>query len=147
MGGHLSQPNKLLFNQWWRDTFTNEPGLTLPPDGLIWDYYPKPGTCDFIQCPTTPSLLTSSPDSFNAECIPPFVSTARGRAVVNLVHQLVNQGHHVLLVGDPGSGKTSLLQQMFGYSGICSGITPQHFYASQVLLQQCACTCACSSMP
>ena len=131
MGGHLSQANKLVFDQWWREVFATEPGLSLPPDRLIWDYYPNPEAPGFLLC-SSEQYLTSSLATSDAGSLPPFVSTGKAGSMVHLIHRLVSRGCHVLLVGDPGSGKTTLLQQMFCESGIGCDLSSQHFYTSQV---------------
>ena len=128
MGGHLSSQNKLAFNQWWRDTFT-EPGLAVPDSGTIWDYYLDVNTASFLPChsDTTP-LLSSSECTTGSQ--PPFVSTGKAAAVAHLIRQLIKGGCPVLLGGDPGSGKTALIQQVL--SGNNSDMSFQHVYASQV---------------
>ena len=123
MGGHLSPANKLVFDQWWRDTFI-DPGLALPHTGLVWDHHPsqeQPSSTDLI----------SSPDCDSRSPLPPFVATARASAFAHLVHQLIKQGSPVLVVGNPGSGKTALLRQTFCEN--IKDISFQHFYTSQVM--------------
>lgn len=127
MGGHLSPGNKLAFNQWWRDTFT-EPGLALPSAGLVWDYYPNPEEPGFLPCSPAETLVSSPQCSTTS--LPPFVSTDRASAFARLICQLIKQGSPVLVVGNPGSGKTALLHQILHDSINDSSL--QHFYTSQV---------------
>lgn len=132
MGGHLSSQNKLAFDQWWRDTLT-EPGLAMPGNGLIWDYYPDPETASFVPCQTEATPLLSSHPECNTGSLPPFVSTSKSVTVAHLIRQLFKRGHPVLLSGNPGSGKTALIRQVL--SGNNSDMSFQHFYASQVHIQ------------
>ena len=128
MGGHLSPQNKLVFNQWWRDTFT-KPGLAMPDSGLIWNYYPDQENLGFLPC-----VCANTPHLSSHKCgtsSPPFVSTSRALAVAHLVHRLISHGYPVLLVGDPGNGKTSLLRQVLSERNN-NDMSLQHFYASQV---------------
>ena len=127
MGGHLSPANKLVFDQWWRDTFI-DPGLALPHTGLVWDHHPSQEQPGFLPCSAD---MISSPDCDSRSPLPPFVATARASAFAHLVHQLIKQGSSVLVVGNPGSGKTALLRQTFCEN--IKDISFQHFYASQVM--------------
>lgn len=139
MGGHLSSQNKLAFNQWWRDTFT-EPGLAVPDSGTIWDYYLDVNTASFLPChsDTTP-LLSSSECTTGSQ--PPFVSTGKAAAIAHLIRQLIKGGCPMLLGGDPGSGKTALIQQVL--SGNNSDMSFQHVYASQVYMHHIVHTNTC----
>ena len=76
--------------------------------------------------------LTLLPEC-GAGSLPAFVSTRKAVAVAHLVRQLISGGYPVLLVGDPGSGKTSLLHRVLSESN--SDTSLQHFYASQVHIQ------------
>ena len=131
MGGHLSPQNKSMFNQWWRDTLV-EPDLALPTAGLIWDYYPDPEASKFLPCIETAHLLSNVE---GGTCSPPFVPTGRAVVVAHLARRLINHGCPVLLVGDPGSGKTALLREVLEKNS--SDTSLQHFYASQVTTVHC----------
>ena len=131
MGGHLSPNNKLVFDRWWRHSFT-DPGLVQPTQGLIWDYCPNPGTPGFVPCSSTHLALSSSPSpTSKASSAAPFISTTRANAVAHVAHGLISQGHPVLLVGSLGSGKTAFLQQVLSKIA-SSDVTLQHYYLSQV---------------
>lgn len=137
MGGHLSSQNKLAFNQWWRDTFT-EPGLAVPDNGSIWNYYLDLETSSFLPCHSDTTPLLSSPECTTASQ-PPFVSTARAVAVAHLVHQLIKRGCPVLLSGDCGSGKTAFIHRVLSANN--SDMSFQHVYASQVYISMYVCVC------
>ena len=127
MGGHLSPQNKATFNDWWRETFT-EPDLTLPEDGVIWDYFIDPDSSRFLPC--SPHLTSTGPHSSAEDSATPFVHTSKTVAMAHFANQLVRQGHPLLLVGQQGSGKTSFLNQVLCKND--GNSTLRHFYASQV---------------
>lgn len=52
--------------------------------------------------------------------------------MAHIITSLVSQGQPVLLVGDLGSGKTALLQQMLLSKIVSNDLILQHFYVSQV---------------
>lgn len=105
-GSFLSSHNKIIFNQWWRETFNRtNTELCFPENGLVWDYFVKPGVSGFNSWDND-SLHFSPP---NDSTLSPFVPTVHSKSVNHLVSLLVEGEYPVLLNGDNGSGKTSLL--------------------------------------
>ena len=106
-GGFLSRENKAAFDTWWRGTFTHNPALSFPEGGQVWDYYFHPGTPGFSHWGDSVPHYTPPIDNSA-----PFVHTVQSMAVKHLVTILIDRGFPVLLNGDTGSGKTSVLNQL-----------------------------------
>ena len=125
-GGFLSRQNKITFDQWWRNTFNQSNRLLcFPEHGLIYDYYTKLGTEGFLAWRD----VLRSKDIDNS-----FIPNLRVAAVQNLIDRLISRGSSVLLVGPQGSGKTSLLQQLFSdrHSSCVKDTSLLHVYTNHL---------------
>lgn len=106
LGGFLTSQNKIFFDHWWRKSFNcmNEQ-LSFPDKGLIWDYFVKPGCTSFTSWCSDSLHLSPHMDYM----YPVFVPTKQSKSVIQLFSLLIDEDCPVLLSGDGGSGKTSLL--------------------------------------
>ena len=105
-GSFLSTQNKIIFNQWWRETFNRtRTELCFPENGLIWDYFVKPGLSSFSSWDEDSLHFSPPTDS----TLSPFVPTVHSKSVNHLVSLMVEGDCPVLLNGESGSGKTALL--------------------------------------
>ena len=113
-GGFLSADNKALFGEWWRTEL--ETGIlgrpVFPAEGPIWGYHVNTAATGFSSwmAPGPPSAPPPSPGAAA------FVSTPQSMAYGHLISLLVATGTPVHLHGDAGSGKTALVEQVFGRS-------------------------------
>ncbi|XP_075240849.1 dynein beta chain, ciliary-like isoform X3 [Convolutriloba macropyga] len=103
-GGLFWQENRVMFSEWWHSTFISSP---VPIKGTVWDYYIDSETCDwarFDENLPTFSAATQCGISPNS-----FVHTVAAQQLGNLVGLSQETGAPLMLVGESGCGKTSIV--------------------------------------
>ena len=119
-GGFLSAHNKIIFDRWWRETFA----IPLPEDGLLWDYNLTSDWTRFSTCTVNSVPVTR-------DNRPSFVPTVQSQSFQHIIGILHKQGFPVLLGGENGTGKTSLLLDQFGEICNSSDSALLHLYVNQ----------------
>jgi len=104
IGAAVDENGRRKFNEAVREV---EP--LFPPTGSVYDYYVDPGSRDYR--PWSDKLSNAwrpSREMPFSRIIVPTVDTLRN---IYIVHTLVTQNMHVMVVGNTGTGKTVLAQQ------------------------------------
>ncbi|XP_051786676.1 dynein axonemal heavy chain 9-like isoform X2 [Erpetoichthys calabaricus] len=107
VGGTLNKQSQSVFNLLWRQHFHEI--CCFPPEGEIWDYYFDSETRHFVKWSDAVPIY-SAPAGFG---ISPqaFVHTVDQEQLLYVTSLLSTAGHHVMLIGEAGCGKTAILRE------------------------------------
>ncbi|XP_053561397.1 uncharacterized protein LOC128652486 [Bombina bombina] len=107
-GGWLDSQEKSIFNNWWRQALRNH--ITFPTEGEVWDYHIDNETRQFVRWQDM--LSSYSPNPGQGIASDAFVHTVHNEQLLFLSSLLTMSGSHVMLVGNAGCGKTSIMQEL-----------------------------------
>ncbi|KAM5180437.1 LOW QUALITY PROTEIN: dynein heavy chain domain-containing protein 1 [Mantella aurantiaca] len=103
-GGHLHPRHRSEFNTYFRESLSDFAVQTkIPPDISVFEVMPSADGTNFTLCPQT--LLPQSESPLYAAQL------------------LASSGHPLLIVGSPGSGKTTLVQSAIPHGSLSSRIS------------------------
>ncbi|XP_020627063.1 dynein beta chain, flagellar outer arm-like isoform X2 [Orbicella faveolata] len=112
-GGTLVAEHRLCFSQWWREQWNDY--VMLPGDEEVWNYYVFPETHEFLSwADSVPPYSQTAAEGIPNEA---YVHTIQNERISHLVGLLSDGGKPVLLVGEAGCGKTSILRHRLKQHG------------------------------
>ncbi|XP_066025345.1 uncharacterized protein [Pocillopora verrucosa] len=112
-GGTLVEEHRPFFSQWWREKWKDY--VMLPGDEEVWNYYVFPETHEFLSwADSVPPYSQTAAEGIPNEA---YVHTIQNERISHLVGLLSDGGKPVLLVGEAGCGKTSILRHRIKQHG------------------------------
>jgi dynein heavy chain, axonemal len=110
--------HRAAFSRWWQERYVDT--VPFPKDGSVFDYYPDADTGTWRSWTSmlppinfaAASAAASSDASGGFDMAAMFVPTVETVRLSYISKLLRKNGHHVMLVGGAGTGKTALLRNL-----------------------------------
>ncbi|KAK6172547.1 hypothetical protein SNE40_016179 [Patella caerulea] len=113
--GTLSIEHRESFSYWWKETF--EHYIDYPEEGTVFDYLVDNDSHEFSRwCDNLPTYSGVPHTGIPSEA---FVHTVNVEQILYIVGLLTDAGRPVMLVGENGCGKTSIVNERI--RTVCSG--------------------------